>query len=201
MIQRREPLTSGPNSSVATIRMMLTANTSSAARRICRDDRNDTPISTISAGSRNSTWRPKKWNGSSPIRVATGGLAASDRMTPVSISAMIATSSGLSTVHHQSDSGVRSSRESMDVPNGQRSVPLVEEDGLRGVNGMRDVSYPAPLWGGSRERAGRRYAHGSARKCMLAAMQWMKQSIFRALPCAYPRLAPLTRHPPHKGAG
>ena len=80
VIQRREPLTSGPNSSVATIRMMLTANTSSAVRRICRGDRNETPISTISAGSRNSTWRPKKWNGSSPIRVATGGLAASDRM-------------------------------------------------------------------------------------------------------------------------
>ena len=94
MIQRREPLTSGPNSSVATIRTMLTANTISAARRICRGDRNDTPISTMQAGSRNSTWRLKKWNGSSPIRVATGGLAASDRMTPPSISAMIAASSG-----------------------------------------------------------------------------------------------------------
>src|SRR5436190_6749142 len=69
------------------------------------------------------------------MRVATGGLAASDRMTPVSISARIAANSGLSTVHHHSDSGVRSSRESIGVPNGQRSVPLVAEVGYRGVNG------------------------------------------------------------------
>ena len=45
--------------------------------------------------------------GIAPIRVATGGLAASDRMTPPSISAMIAPSSSLSTVHHQSENGVR----------------------------------------------------------------------------------------------
>ena len=55
VIQRREPLTSGPTKSVATIRIMLTANTSSAVRRICFGERKDTPISTISAGSRNST--------------------------------------------------------------------------------------------------------------------------------------------------
>src|ERR1700757_3562350 len=70
------------------------------------------------------------------MRVATGGLAASDRITPLSISTRIAPSSGLSTVHHQSDSGVRSSREIMDVPNGQRAVPLVAEVGYRGVNGF-----------------------------------------------------------------
>src|SRR5262245_48007935 len=68
------------------------------------------------------------------MRVATGGLAASDRITPESISTRIAPSSGLSTVHHQSDSGVRSSREIMDVPNGQRSVPVVAEVGYREVN-------------------------------------------------------------------
>ena len=82
VIQRREPLTSGPISSVATISAIETANTISAVRRICRGDRNDTPISTMKDGSRNSTWRLKKWKGSSPIRVATGGLAASDRMMP-----------------------------------------------------------------------------------------------------------------------
>ena len=60
VIQRREPLTSGPNSSVATISAMLTANTISAVRRICRGDRNDTPISTMKEGSRNRTWRLKK---------------------------------------------------------------------------------------------------------------------------------------------
>jgi hypothetical protein len=93
----------------------------------------------MKAGSRNITCRPKKWNGSSPMRVATGGLAASDRITPDSISTRIAPSSGLSTVHHQSESGVRSSREIMDVPNGQRSVPLVAEVGYRGVNGVERI--------------------------------------------------------------
>ena len=42
VIQRREPLTSGPISSVATISAIETANTISAVRRICRGDRNDT---------------------------------------------------------------------------------------------------------------------------------------------------------------
>ena len=95
VIQRREPFTSGPSSSVATISAIETANTNSAVRRICRGDRNDTPIITMNDGSRNITWRLKKWNGSSPIRVATGGLAASDRMTPPRTSAMIAASSEL----------------------------------------------------------------------------------------------------------
>ena len=46
VIQRREPLTSGPSSSVATISAMLTTNTMNAVRLIC-GDKNDTPISTI----------------------------------------------------------------------------------------------------------------------------------------------------------
>ena len=113
VIQRRDPLTSGPNSSVATISTTETANTISAARRICRGDRKETPISTTIDGSNSSTWRLKKWNGSSPIRVATGGLAASDRIMPPKISAMIAASNRRSTVHHHSESGVRCSREIM----------------------------------------------------------------------------------------
>src|SRR4029077_20100222 len=107
VIQRREPFTSGPSKSVATISAMLTANTNSAVRRIWRGDRKETAISTMKDGSRNITCRLKKWKGSSPIRVATGGLAASDRMTPPSISARTAASSHLSTVHHQSENGVR----------------------------------------------------------------------------------------------
>src|SRR5882724_8856926 len=118
VIQRREPLTSGPINSVATINATLTANTISALRRICRGDMKETPIMTRKDGSRNSTWWPKKWNGSSPILAATGGLAASDSTTPLRISAMIAPSSGRSTVHHHSDSGVRSSREIMGIPHG-----------------------------------------------------------------------------------
>ena len=124
VIQRREPFTSGPIASVATISTIETANTNSAVRRICRGDMNDTPIITMNDGSRNITWRLKKWNGSSPIRVATGGLAASDRMTPPRISAMIAASKSLSTVHHQSENGVRWSRASMGVPKMAEVTPI-----------------------------------------------------------------------------
>src|SRR4051812_39274464 len=120
VIQRREPFTSGPNASVTTIKMIETANTNSALRRIAFGDMNDTAISTMNDGSRNMTWRLKKWNGSSPIRVATGGLAANDRMMPASISTEIAASSSLSTVHHHSENGVRWSRASMDIPKWQR---------------------------------------------------------------------------------
>ena len=60
VIQRREPLTSGPSSSVATISTTLTANTISAVRRICRGDRNDTAIITMKDGNRNNTCRLKK---------------------------------------------------------------------------------------------------------------------------------------------
>ena len=136
VIQRREPFTSGPTSSVATISAIEIANTISALRRICRGDRNDTAIITMNDGSRNSTCRLKKWNGSSPIRVATGGLAASDRMTPASISAMIAASCRRSTVHHHSLRGVRCSREIMAIPFGRRARLLVAEDGFQGVNGI-----------------------------------------------------------------
>ena len=133
VIQRREPLTSGPISSVATISAIETANTISAVRRICRGDRNDTPIITMKDGSRNSTWRLKKWKGSSPIRVATGGLAASERMMPPRISAMIAPSCRRSTVHHHSLKGLRCSRESMGIPKGRRVCPLVAQDGFQGL--------------------------------------------------------------------
>ena len=93
-------------------------------RRICLGDRNDTPIRTMKDGSRNNTCRLKKWKGSSPIRVATGGLAASDRMTPPRISADIAASRSLSTVHHHSENGVRWSRASMGVPKMAEVTPI-----------------------------------------------------------------------------
>jgi hypothetical protein len=135
VIQRREPFTSGPIASVSTIRMMLAAKMIRAERRIARGDRKETPSSTRHEGSRNITWRLKKWKGSSPIRVATGGLAASDKITPVSISARMAPISGLSTVHHHSEKGVRSSRESMGGRFRTEVRPLVAEVGYRGVNG------------------------------------------------------------------
>src|SRR4051794_27007249 len=73
------------------------------------------------------------------MRVATGGLAASDRMTPVSISTRIAPSSGLSTVHNHSEKGVRSSRESMAADFRTEISSLVAEVGYRGVNEIDQV--------------------------------------------------------------
>src|ERR1700759_2214933 len=67
------------------------------------------------------------------MRTATGGLAASDSTMPLSISARIAPSIGRSTVHHQSDRGLRSSRESMGGSFGT-ALPLVADGGYRGVN-------------------------------------------------------------------
>ncbi|MEY9122940.1 hypothetical protein ABIA09_002502 [Bradyrhizobium yuanmingense] len=135
VIQRREPFTSGPKASVSTIRTMLAAKMISAERRIARGDRKDTPSSTMQDGTRNSTWRLKKWKASSPMRVATGGLAASDRITPVSISPRMAPISGLSTVHHHSEKGVRSSRESMGGRFRTEVRSLVAEVGYREVKG------------------------------------------------------------------
>jgi hypothetical protein len=71
-------------------RTTLTANTANAMRRSCRGDRNEVTIITAIAGMRNMMWRLTKWNGSSPKRAATGGLAASDRTTPASIKPKIA---------------------------------------------------------------------------------------------------------------
>ena len=136
VIQRREPLTSGPISSVATISAIETANTISAVRRICRGDRNDTPISTMKDGSRNSTWRLKKWNGSSPIRVATGGLAASDRMMPPSISAMIAAEQQAVDRPPPFAEGVALFTGEHGRSQRAEVCPLVAHDGFRGVNGL-----------------------------------------------------------------
>src|SRR5262249_4842676 len=135
VIQRREPFTSGPSKRVATIRMIESTNTISAVRRICRGDMKETPIKTKIDGNRYITWWLKKWNGSSPIRTATGGLAASDNTTPLSISARIAPSIGRSTVHHQSDSGLRSSRESMGGPRA-KGTPIGAPGGFQGGNGI-----------------------------------------------------------------
>src|SRR5271169_6887307 len=58
-------------------------------------------------------WRLTKEKGSSPIRAATGGLAASDRMIPPSMMAPSAASIKRSTVHHHAENGVRSARETI----------------------------------------------------------------------------------------
>src|SRR5205814_10342483 len=120
-----------------------------------------------------------KWNGSSPIRVATGGLAASERIMPLRISAKIAPSCRRSTVHHHSLSGLRCSRDSMGIPTARVS-PLLAYDGFRTVNdqiysnetrvgarafapmrkrfafvaGSSVALNPSPLWGGWREAPG-----------------------------------------------
>ena len=63
-------------------------------------------------------WRSTKKKGSRPSRPATGGLAASESTTPASISAPMAASVSLSTVHHHSPKGVRCAREIMGLPRG-----------------------------------------------------------------------------------
>ncbi len=114
--QRRAPLISAPKYGVSAVRARLTAKTISAALRTPRGDRNDVAIRTAVAGMRNSTWRLTKWNGSRPMRAATGGLAARHSTMPPSISAPIAASVSRSTVHHHSENGVGCAREAMRVP-------------------------------------------------------------------------------------
>ena len=63
--------------------------------------------------------RLTKWKASRLSRAATGGLAASDRMMPASMSASSAARISRSTVYHQSPNGVRTLRETMTL-----SVPL-----------------------------------------------------------------------------
>ncbi len=70
-------------------------------------------------------WRLTKKNGSSPSLPATGGEAASESTTPASISAPMAASVSLSTVHHQSPKGVRCVRETMASP----SAPKLTRQG------------------------------------------------------------------------
>src|SRR5215469_14441508 len=71
------------------------------------------------------------------MRAATGGLAASDRITPASMSAISAASIGLSTVHHQAANGVRWARETMERASGQADGWVAgREYGWRGVKGL-----------------------------------------------------------------
>jgi hypothetical protein len=113
---RRDPLTSGAYCSVATSNTMLAMKTNSATRRTQRGGNSEVAISTTNAGIKNSTWRLTKWNGSRPMRTATGGLAASDSTMPPSISAAKAASIRRSTVYHHSPNGVRLARETMWMP-------------------------------------------------------------------------------------
>src|SRR5882757_3100965 len=102
------------------------------------------------------------------MRVATRGLAASDRMTPVSINTRIAPTNGLSTVHHHSVKGARSSRESMRGRLSDRDGPLVAEVGYRGVKEVDNFGDSAQRNqnGGHapRRRRGIRYAAASRLK-------------------------------------
>ena len=114
--QRRAPLISAPKNGVTATSTRLTTKTTSASWRISRGDRNEVAIRTATAGMRNSTWRLTKWNGSSPMRAATGGLAARHSTMPPSISAPSAASVSRSTVRHHSLSSVGCAREAMASP-------------------------------------------------------------------------------------
>ncbi len=110
LTQRRAPLTSIPKKSAATISTMEMASRISAKRLICRGEKNDTPIMTMTAGIMKTVWRSTKWKLSRPIREATAGLAAKDKRMPSPIRARQATRKKRSIVHHQLATGPRSTR-------------------------------------------------------------------------------------------
>ena len=114
--QRRAPLISAPKCGVAATSARLTRKTSSESLRISRGDKTEVAISTAAAGMRKNTCRLTKWNGSRPMRAATGGLAARQRMMPPSISAPSAASVSRSTVRHHSLKGVGCARDAMTSP-------------------------------------------------------------------------------------
>ena len=125
------------------------------------------------------------------MRVATGGLAASESTMPASISTAIAASISRSTVHHQLAKRVRSAREIMTVPVGRAAErarhgsghgarafarPTVSGHGLRMIKTMRGAADPirrrrglgerrscSPRRTRSRPRASRRSAGGPVR--------------------------------------
>src|SRR5215203_4588289 len=68
------------------------------------------------------------------MREATGGLAASDRTIPPSIKPPSAASMSLSTVHHHSPKGVRSTRETMAAPRCGAPLQWCAGYGLRMIN-------------------------------------------------------------------
>ena len=61
LIQRREPFTSTPTKSVASISTIETMSTISAVRRAWRGLRKEVAIMTISAGGKKARWRLTKW--------------------------------------------------------------------------------------------------------------------------------------------
>ncbi len=116
-----------------------------------------------SPAARKSTWRLTKWNGSRPSRSATGGLAASDRTMPPSISAQRARPAvSRSTVHHQSANGVRS--RASHEPHGA-TLPL-SSSRLRGYvdSAPRHRARHAPTSRGTRRRAPRNSRTGRTRR-------------------------------------
>ena len=112
-IQRREPFTSWPNSRATTISPMAATKTITAVRRTWRGVRNETAISTATAGRSEIACRLTKWKVGRPMRSATGGLAAMVRIIPATISVASVASSQRSTVHHQFARTVRCARETI----------------------------------------------------------------------------------------
>ena len=84
------------------------ANSSSAARRTWRGDRNEVAIIRIAVGTSISACRSTKWKVERLSRSATAGLAASAMTRPITISATNEPSSQRSTVRIQSATGPRS---------------------------------------------------------------------------------------------
>ena len=111
MIQRCAPLICGPMNSASAISAMPNRNSPSAARRTCRPLMKVAATNTAAAGTRKITCRLKKWKPSSPMRSATGGEAASEKITPSAMSRNTAPISAQSVENHQRASSPWSLRE------------------------------------------------------------------------------------------
>ena len=112
-IQRRAPLTSAPNISARMISANETTNTTSAARRTWRGDRNEVAIISAAVGTSISACRSTKWKVVRFSRSATAGLAASAITRPITISAPNDPISQRSAVRIQSATGPRSTLETI----------------------------------------------------------------------------------------
>ncbi len=101
-IQRRAPFTSMPKNSAITITTSAPASMMIDMRRTPRGERSEVASITAMEGNRKSACRLTKWNGSSPIFSATGGLAAKDSTMPPIIRIRKAARNQRSIDHHQS---------------------------------------------------------------------------------------------------
>src|SRR3984957_11639275 len=106
-----------------------------------RGEKTEVAISAAVAGIRKNTCRLTKGSVSSPMRAATGGLAARQRMMPPSISAPSAASVSRSTVRHHSLKGVGCARDAMTSPKQSPEGDPAQWWHQGGLHGIKEGTY------------------------------------------------------------